>query len=102
MQSALNRAAFGGDGDGDTSSSSGGSSSRVAAGAGDGGRRAGRGTDRMSMGRSVQHSWSWTGRWGLRDAESGAVLVDRAAHADVLEYLWCVNKYTGCWDGGGE
>ncbi|PNG99199.1 hypothetical protein TSOC_015027, partial [Tetrabaena socialis] len=28
-----------------------------------------------------------------RDAESGAVLMDRAAHADVLEYLWWINSF---------
>ncbi|GLC37647.1 hypothetical protein PLESTM_000631900 [Pleodorina starrii] len=35
----------------------------------------------------------WSGRWGRRDAESGAVLIDRVAHADVLEYLWWINSF---------
>ncbi|KXZ49784.1 hypothetical protein GPECTOR_19g235 [Gonium pectorale] len=32
-------------------------------------------------------------RWPRRDAESGAVLIDVAAHADVLEYLWWINSF---------
>lgn len=37
----------------------------------------------------------------LRDAESGAVLLDLAAHADVVEYLWCGAGVVGPRARGG-